>query len=392
MKQYKVALFIGRFQPFHRGHLYSLKKCFELADHVLVGIGSSQESGTESNPWDWETRKKMIETLDLQGLSLKVVAIPDLFNDEKWGAQIVKLLGEAGCEPSQVVAVGNNEWTNRILRERGIAVYESGLYKRNELEGKKIRKMMKRGDGKWKKRVPKAVLPSLRSEEIALWLRKIYRDKPAVIGVSGGVDSAVALTLLVRALGKERVIPLCLPYKNQEMHDAKQIIEWNGLSNKLVEINLAEMVDGITGKLEVGREVVRKGNILARVRMICLFDMAKRVGGMVCGTENKSERELGYYTRFGDAASDVEPIAGFYKTEIWELARDLGLPEVFVTKKPSAELWTGQSDEGEMGFGYLEADRVLRGETGGIEKKVIAQVRERVAKQKFKREVPYQLT
>ncbi|MEI8232561.1 MAG: adenylyltransferase/cytidyltransferase family protein [bacterium] len=158
MKEYKVALFVGRFQPFHNGHLFSLNKCLELADTVMVGIGSSQESGTENNPWDFETRKKMVESLKE---SLKVVAIPDVYDDQKWGEQILDVIKNANCEPGEVVGVGNNEWTNRILKSVGIEVYESGLYNRDELEGIKIRKLIKENDPSWKSRVPENVLKSL---------------------------------------------------------------------------------------------------------------------------------------------------------------------------------------------------------------------------------------
>lgn len=171
MTKYKVALFIGRFQPFHNGHMYSLNKCLELAESVIVGIGSSQESGTENNPWDFETRKKMIEGLfaeiGLPGVSRKVevVAIPDVFNDEKWGKLIEEIISENGCSPSEVVGVGNNEWTNRILRTVGVDIVESGLYNRDELEGVKIRNMMKLGDQSWKKRVPESVVKCLEEYE-----------------------------------------------------------------------------------------------------------------------------------------------------------------------------------------------------------------------------------
>lgn len=159
MKQYKLALFIGRFQPFHNGHLYSLNKAFELAENVIVGIGSSQESGTENNPFDFETRKMMIESIKvLTGQKVKVVPVPDMFDDKKWGDLILKIVENEGLSPDHVVSVGNNEWTNRIIKGVGVEVYETGLYNREELEGIKIRELRKIKDSEWKKRVPLEVV------------------------------------------------------------------------------------------------------------------------------------------------------------------------------------------------------------------------------------------
>lgn len=164
MHKYKVALFIGRFQPFHNGHLYSLNRCLEIADKVIVAVGSSQEKGTESNPWDFERRSKMILSVNPK---VEVVAIPDLFNDEKWGDQILFLLQKNGLEKAGVVGVGNNDWTNRIFRSIGIDVYETGLYQRDELEGIIIRELIKNGDNRWKGRVPGSVVKWLEEYELS---------------------------------------------------------------------------------------------------------------------------------------------------------------------------------------------------------------------------------
>lgn len=163
MKEYKIALFVGRFQPFHNGHLYSLEKCLEIAEQVIVGIGSSQESGTENNPWNYEARKAMVESLLGVSRKVKIVAIPDVYDDKKWGALIMAIILQSGCQPSQVVGVGNNDWTNRIFKEVGVTVVESGLYMRDELEGVKIRALIRQGDSNWKMRVPETVVKYLES-------------------------------------------------------------------------------------------------------------------------------------------------------------------------------------------------------------------------------------
>ena len=230
-----------------------------------------------------------------------------------------------------------------------------------------------------------------KTESIISWLSKVYGDRPAVIAVSGGVDSALALTLLTKALGRVGVTPLLLPYREQDMTDARLIVSWNGLTEKMAEVNIDSMVEASTTALRVPDNSVRKGNLMARARMMVVYDYAKKLNALVCGTENKSEHYLGYFTRFGDAASDVEPIAGLYKTEVFAMAKELGLPEVFCPKAPSAGLWEGQTDEEEMGFSYKEADLVLQGKEELVDPAVIAKVKSRVEAQKFKLEVPYVL-
>jgi nicotinamide-nucleotide adenylyltransferase len=145
--KYKVALFIGRFQPFHKGHLFSLNKCFEIAEKVIVGIGSSGESGTENNPWDFETRKKMVESV-LRGSSSQVVAIPDYESDEVWLKETIERAGKFD------VVVSNNDWVTELMKGAGYAIYETGLLNRDELEGVKIRELMRKGDRSWESRVP----------------------------------------------------------------------------------------------------------------------------------------------------------------------------------------------------------------------------------------------
>ncbi|MBI4062299.1 NAD+ synthase [Candidatus Gottesmanbacteria bacterium] len=182
----------------------------------------------------------------------------------------------------------------------------------------------------------------------------------AVIAISGGVDSSTSAALAVEALGANTIYPLLLPYGNLgAIRDAQLVARALAIPQRNIHtIDIQPFVDPIIS-LDRTMDQIRRGNIMARVRMIVTFDNAKKRNALVIGTENKTEHLLGYFTRFGDEASDVEPLRNLYKTQIYELARFLGVPEKIINKTPSAGLWQGQTDEGEFGFSYKEADEVL---------------------------------
>lgn len=191
--------------------------------------------------------------------------------------------------------------------------------------------------------------------------------KNIAIAVSGGVDSATSLALAVRALSFTHVFPLLLPYKNlgnQGTHDAQLVIESLKIPEKNVEIvDFGSVADALIKMLKLNlnsaSDKIRIGNIMARMRMIALYDRTKKHNALVLGTENKSEHYLSYFTRFGDEASDIESIKHLYKTQVYELARYLKVPEAILHKAPTAGLWSGQTDEGELGFTYKTADQIL---------------------------------
>ncbi|MBI2617646.1 NAD+ synthase [Candidatus Gottesmanbacteria bacterium] len=202
-------------------------------------------------------------------------------------------------------------------------------------------------------------------EEIKLFIKKIVQetDRPRfVIGLSGGVDSTVAATLAVQAIGEKNVFPHLLPYGafNQSGEKyASEVISWLHIPYENVcRIDIQPIVDEYVST-DPSVDRVRKGNVMARVRMMCLFDQAKMRNALVLGTENKTEHLLGYFTRFGDEASDVELLLNFYKTQIQKLAQYLGIPSAIIAIHPTAGLWEGQTDETEFGFSYEDADRIL---------------------------------
>jgi NAD+ synthase len=180
-----------------------------------------------------------------------------------------------------------------------------------------------------------------------------------ILGLSGGVDSAVVAYLSVRALGNDNVIGVIMPYKTsnpKNMKDAEEIIKEIGIRRYLIDIT--SQVDHYFERFPDADDI-RRGNKMARERMSVLYDLSAAEQALVIGTSNKTEILLGYGTIHGDLACAINPIGGIYKTHVRKLARSLGVPEKIVTKAPSADLYAGQSDEGEFGFTYEEVDRLL---------------------------------
>jgi len=181
----------------------------------------------------------------------------------------------------------------------------------------------------------------------------------AVLGLSGGIDSAVVCELAARALGPENVLAVLMPYRTssaESLDHAAIMVEKTGVRSETVDISA--VVDAFFAPVgEASR--LRKGNVMARTRMLYLYDISARDSRLVVGTSNKTELLLGYGTLFGDMASAVNPIGDLYKTQLWGLARHLGVPDALVEKVPSADLWEGQSDEADLGFSYGEVDKLL---------------------------------
>lgn len=246
------------------------------------------------------------------------------------------------------------------------------------------------------------------AEKIVNFIRQTYAEqgiKTAVIAVSGGIDSGLSLTLLTKALGAENVHVLFLPYGEQSTEDGEIVAEFNQipLKNRFT-VNIKPIVNATVKASGLNDDdQVRLGNLMARARMMVVYDFAKLIGALVCGTENKSEKHLGYFTRFGDAASDLDPIQHLYKTQVRAMARELNLPQEILEKAPSAGLWQDQTDEQELGFSYEVADQVLAQLideqkspaeilVNGVDVEIIKKIITRVQQNAFKQQVPYVYT
>jgi NAD+ synthase len=180
-----------------------------------------------------------------------------------------------------------------------------------------------------------------------------------VVGLSGGVDSALSAYLAAEALGPENVWGILMPYRTSSPESAEHaslVVRALGIHNLTIEIT--PMVDAYFAMFP-DADQIRRGNKMARERMTILFDHSARLGALVLGTSNKTELLLGYGTLYGDMASAVNPLGDLYKTQVRQLSRHLGVPPPIVEKQPSADLWEGQTDEAELGFTYEAVDRVL---------------------------------
>ncbi len=181
----------------------------------------------------------------------------------------------------------------------------------------------------------------------------------AVVGLSGGVDSALSAMLAAKALGAKNVLAILMPYKSSNPDSqahAEMVVQKIGLESLVVDIT--PQIDAYFERFP-DADARRRGNKMARERMTILYDHSARWNGLVIGTSNKTELLLGYGTLHGDMASAINPLGDLYKTQVWALAEAIGVPSVIVAKEPSADLWVGQTDEGELGFTYREVDKLL---------------------------------
>jgi len=195
------------------------------------------------------------------------------------------------------------------------------------------------------------------------WIKKQLRSAKAkgiVLGLSGGIDSSVVAALAKGAVGKARVLGLFLPCHShgQDLADAKLVAKQLGIKTKLIDIS--NIYDNLLKILPPGNPLAR-ANLKPRLRMIVLYYFANKLNYLVSGTGNKSELMIGYFTKHGDGATDILPIAGLLKKDVRKLAQELNIPQRIIDKAPTAGLWPEQTDEGEMGLTYTELDAILEG-------------------------------
>jgi NAD+ synthase len=221
-----------------------------------------------------------------------------------------------------------------------------------------------------------------------------------LLGLSGGIDSALVAYLAAEAVGASNVLAILMPYKTsspESRGDAETIVADLGLPSELVDIS--GIVDGYFDETRGDATPLRRGNFMARARMMVLYDHSVTWGGLVIGTGNKTEALIGYSTLWGDSASAFNPIGDLYKSQVRQLSAAIGVPHAVIAKAPSADLWPGQTDEAEVGFSYAEVDRILfrlvdrrlsldEVVEDGFERALVERIDRMVAGSEFKRQVP----
>jgi NAD+ synthase (glutamine-hydrolysing) len=250
---------------------------------------------------------------------------------------------------------------------------------------------------------PLAIDPALVERWLVAFLKEEVVQRrgftKGLVALSGGVDSAVTAAIAARALGPQNVIGVRLPYRTsspESLTHAESVAKALGLS--LTTIDITPAVDGFCAASGDEAGATRRGNVMARMRMIALFDLSAKHKALPLGTGNKSERLLGYFTWHADDSPPVNPLGDLFKTQVWQLARHLGIPDAVIAKPASADLLSGQTDEADLGIGYDKADRILHGLLTGLEPDEIAAqgftpaevklVRDRLEGTHWKRKLP----
>ncbi len=375
----KKVVFVGRFQPFHNGHLEAIKWILKQANEVYIAIGSMQEFGQTENPLDFPAREEMIEAAlkEAKITDYKIFGLPDFENDAAW---IKKLLEITGLKAEKTVLVSLNDWVVSCAKKIGIEAFDQPVFCDN-LSATQVRQTIFAGFD-WQKLVPSAARGYLKDngldkiiadsqilpeDKIAEFVKNKMQNAGidrAVLGVSGGIDSAVCAAILKRALGK-KVNFVWMPFVRKCPFGNNVARLEEALKIKVEKIYLDKVLQNFAKALPGGNNLVY-GNLKPRLRMAALYYFANLKKGMVAGTTNRTEFEIGYFTKYGDGGVDIEPIADLFKSEIYQMAERLNIPSEVMEVAPTAALWPGQTDEKELGLDYFQLDTALKLMAQGI--------------------------
>ena len=369
----KKVVFVGRFQPLHNGHLEAIKWIIGQTGEVKIVIGSMQEFGQMDNPLEFKERKEIVEAaLAEAGIkNCKIFGLPDFYNDAAWAK---KLLEITGLKAAETFLVSLNDWAVACAKKVGIAAADHPVFCDN-LSATQVRETLSSGFD-WEKLVPSAVAKYLKEngadkriaaaqvlpeDKIAEFIKKQLAqaglERP-VLGVSGGIDSAVMAAILQKSCGKKPVF-VWMPFVRGCPFGRNVARLEEAFKIKVEKIFLDKTIQTMA-KILPGGGNLAYGNLKPRLRMGVLYYFANLRKGMVVGTTNRTEMEIGYFTKYGDGGVDMEPLADLFKSEIYDMAERLKIPSEIIEVAPTAALWPGQTDEKELGLTYFQLDTALK--------------------------------
>jgi len=369
----KHIVYAGRFQPFHNGHLAVVKWVLQQAKDITIIIGSMQEYGQKRHPLDFNQRREIIQnSLNAQKITnYRIIGIVDFLSDTAWAKKFVKT---TGFKANEMVVLTSNEWAQTSLKKIGVQVMMHPMFL-YDLSATSVRKRIADGQN-WEELVPApaaeylkqrnldkkiALLQIPAADRIGEFMQRSVAAaglKGVILGVSGGIDSALLSVLANKTFGKKAhfyFLPFFrrCPYRENVELLAKKF------KIKIKIIELDKIIQQFAKILPPAGNVVY-GNLKPRIRMAVLYYLAGLKKLMVLGTTNRSEMEIGYFTKYGDGGVDINPLGDLYKSEIMEMAADLKIPEDILENAPSAALWPGQTDEKELGIEYYLLDTILK--------------------------------
>lgn len=367
-------IFIGRFQPFHKGHLEAIKWIAKKGGEIIVVIGSAQEFATKKNPFSFSERKEMIRSalLNAKIKKFSILGVVDFVEDDTlW---VKKILETTKSKPDKVEVFTRNAWTKQCFEKIGARVVAHPIFF-DGLSATKIRKKITTNQ-KWQDLVPGPVLTYLKEnngekrikscsvlpeKKIISFIKKEIRNvkaKGGIMGISGGIDSSVTAYLANKAL-KEKMIFVQMPFlKICPLIDNVGLLKKH-LKIKTQRIFLGDIYENFINILPKTNEIIQAG-LKSRLKMTTLYYLAEQSQLVVIGTINRSEIESGFFTKYGESGGDIFPLGDLYKTEIVEMAKRLKLPQQIIETLPTIDLARDQGKKQSSIISYQRLDTVLK--------------------------------